>query len=291
MLGKKRDRSYSNEHKIDESQLVEAKKRKNSLTETLSEIRTFGISKEVEEKLNAKGITKLFEVQQKVFFPMFNGENTIVASLTGSGKTLSFILPILEKFKAKDKFTQTEPIAIVLAPTRELAIQISNEFSSLSCKFKKDGFFFKVCAVYGGVSLDDQKYELKRGVDIVVGTPGRILDMINRTDLKLGSLKIAVIDEADKMLEMGFQESIEEIFDKIYEVRKKLQVCLFSATMHKWVIDTASKIMRHREHTFVNLVQNLKGRIPVGVEHLAVNCLKTEKITTIADLSKIKKLL
>ena len=86
---------------------------------------------------------------------------------------------------------------------------------------------------------------------------------------------------------MGFQEPIEQIFDKIYEVRTKLQVCLFSATIHKWVADTAKKIMRNKEHTFVNLVANLKGRIPPGVENLAVNCLRSEKITTIADLSKL----
>lgn len=286
MLGKKRDNLHTKEAVPEDTDHSEVKKRKSSLSETLSELSTFGISKEIEEKLVARGIHKLFEVQQKVFFPVFNGENTIVASLTGSGKTLSFILPIIEKFKAKDKFNQTEPIAIVVAPTRELAIQITNEFKTLSSKNKKDGFYFSACAVYGGVSIDDQRYELKRGVDIIVGTPGRLLDMINRNDLKLTSMKIAVLDEADKMLEMGFQENIEEIFDKIYEVRKKLQVCLFSATMHKWVIDTAKKIMRHKDHTFVNLVQDLKGRIPVGVEHLAVNCLKTEKITTIADLSK-----
>lgn len=279
MLKSKRERSVS----------VNSKKRKHSIDSTkekpeVCKLEEFGLSKEIAEKLIQKGIKSLFEVQEKVFHPVFNGENTIVASLTGSGKTLSFIIPILEKFKAKNKFSQTEPLVIVVAPTRELAIQISKEFSSLSSKNNREGFFFKVATVYGGVSIDDQRYELKRGVDIVVGTPGRILDMINRNDLKLTSIKVAVLDEADKMLEMGFQENIEEIFDKIYEVRKKLQVCLFSATMHKWVVDTAQKIMRHKEHTFVNLVKNLKGRCAVGVQHLAVNCLKNEKITTIADL-------
>lgn len=141
--------------------------------------------------------------------------------------------------------------------------------------------------VYGGVPIDDQIYELRKGVDIIVGTPGRVLDMINREILKLSSMKIAVLDEADNMLDMGFQEPIEEIFDNIYKYKTKLQVCLFSATIHKWVIATAKTIMRNKEHTFINLVANLKGRIPVGVEHLAVNCLKSEKITTIADLSKL----
>ena len=332
MLSKKRERTTLSEEKTTkptngktkevsndyDTELINHDKKRKYSTEnnTVSEISSFGISKEIEVKLKERGITALFEVQQKVFFPVFNGENTIVASLTGSGKTLSFILPILERFKQKEKFTHTEPVVIVLAPTRELAVQISNEFKTLSANYVnkinprdiknktgkpeevkveknkdenfKNNFTFNVAAVYGGVSIDDQKYELKRGVDIVVGTPGRVLDMINRGELKLTNIRMGVLDEADKMLEMGFQEPIEEIFDLIYQSRPKLQVCLFSATMHKWVVDTAKKIMRNKEHTFVNLVANLKGRIPVGVEHLAVNCLRNEKITTIADLSKLK---
>lgn len=282
MLAKKRERTKSE----DNNGVIVNHDKTRKYSDGKSEIETFGICKEIEEKLKQRGITSLFEVQQKVFFPVFNGENTIVASLTGSGKTLSFVLPIIEKLKEKGKLNQTKPCALVLAPTRELAVQIANEFSTLSGKSKKDGFFFKVLPIYGGVSLDDQAYELKKGVDIVVGTPGRVLDMIHRKLLDLSNMKFGVLDEADKMLEMGFQEPIEEIFDSIYEVKNKLQVCLFSATMHKWVVETAKKIMRNKDHTFVNLVANLKGRIPVGVEHLAVNCLKSEKITTIADLSK-----
>ena len=251
------------------------------------ELESFGISKEISEKLKEKGIHALFEVQQKVFFPVLNGENTIVASLTGSGKTLSFILPILEKCKKKNRFNQTHPVVIVLAPTRELAIQIANEFSSLASKNKTTGFYFKTSVLYGGNPIDEQINALNRGVDIVVGTPGRILDLIGRKALHLDNLRFGVIDEADKMLEMGFQEPIEEIFDYIYKETSKLQVCLFSATIHKWVIETAKTIMRHKDHTFINLVANLKGRCAVGVEHLAVNCLKSEKITTIADLSKL----
>lgn len=271
------------ENDIEENQI---KRKLSESREERSEIQSFGICSDIEKKLKEKGITKLFEVQQKVFFPVFNGENTIVASLTGSGKTLSFILPILESCKQKDRFTHKEPVVIVMAPTRELAIQIAGEFNSLSAKNSKEGFHYKVSIIYGGDSIEDQKQSLRRGTDIVVGTPGRIIDMINKKELKLSSIRFAVLDEADKMLDMGFQESIEEVFDKIYEERKKIQVCLFSATIHKWVIETAKKIMRNNDHTFVNLVQNLQGRCPVGVEHLAVNCLKSEKITTIADLSK-----
>lgn len=305
MIGKKRTNETSNntngkdKHKLqedsddnelklnsDDIKLNIAKPlRKDSVARC--ELESFGICKEVSAKLKEKGIHALFEVQQKVFFPILNGENTIVASLTGSGKTLSFILPILEKCKKKERFNQTHPVVIVLAPTRELAIQIANEFSSLSSKSKTTGFYFKTTVLYGGNPIDEQINALNRGVDIVVGTPGRILDLIGRKALHLDNLRFGVIDEADKMLEMGFQEPIEEIYDYIYKETSKLQVCLFSATIHKWVIETAKTIMRHKEHTFINLVANLKGRCAVGVEHLAVNCLKSEKITTIADLSKL----
>lgn len=296
MLGKKRENTTNGKH--DKSD----KKRKQSnaeesgnedkghylrkASESKHELENFGLSTEVAQKLREREINSLFEVQQKVFFPVFNGENVIVASLTGSGKTLSFILPTIERMKAKNRFSQTDPVAIVLAPTRELAIQIANEFNTLTNKSKSAGFFYKVLAVYGGTDIWEQKAQLKKGVDIIVGTPGRVLDLINRGDLKLGNMRMGILDEADKMLEMGFQEPIEEIFDNIYKERSKLQVCLFSATIHKWVVDVSKKIMNHKEHTFVNLVKDLKGRCPVGVQHLAVNCLKSEKLTTIADLSK-----
>jgi len=298
--GKSKNKERKNSHlslKEEESDIeLKAEKKFNKLengtttprknSESRSEINSFGICADIEKKLSDKGITKLFEVQQKVFFPVINGENVIVASLTGSGKTLSFILPILEKCKRKERFNHKEPVAICLAPTRELAIQIAEEFKSLSAKNDSEGLHFKVSVIYGGDSIEDQKQSLRRGCDIVVGTPGRVIDMINKRELKLSSIRFAVLDEADKMLDMGFQESIDEVFNHIYEVRKKIQVCLFSATIHKWVIETAKKIMRGHEHTFVNLVANLEGRCAKGVEHLSVNCLKSEKITTIADLSK-----
>ena len=264
-------------------------KRKDSNANKTCDLESFGLSEEIINKLKERNIMSLFEIQQKVFNPIFNGENVIAASLTGSGKTLAFILPIIEKCIKKKRFNHSNPLALVLAPTRELAIQIANEFSSLASKNSKDANYYKVGLCYGGTNLDDQKMLLRKGCDIIVGTPGRVLDMINRGEINLEDLKYGVLDEADKMLEMGFQEPIEEIYSNIYKVRKTLQVCLFSATIHKWVLETAKKIMNNQEHTFINLVKNLEGRCAVGVEHLAVNCIKSEKITTIADLSKILK--
>jgi len=131
-------------------------------------------------------------------------------------------------------------------------------------------------------------YLLRGGVDIIVGTPGRIIDMCNRREIKLEKMKTVVLDEADLMLQMGFEEQISEIFDKIYEGReKKLQVCLFSATFPKWVKDVAHKIMRGNESKIIDLVKDLSNKTPSGVQHLAMHCVHHERTNSIADLSKI----
>jgi superfamily II DNA/RNA helicase len=109
--------------------------------------------------------------------------------------------------------------------------------------------------------------------------------MIERGELVLKNIDTVVLDEADKMLSMGFQEQIEEIFKKIYEVKKEIQVCLFSATIEGWVKDVANKITNGKSSKFIDLVKDLGGRTPKTVQHLAVQTLKSDRVTTIADLS------
>jgi ATP-dependent RNA helicase DDX21 len=250
-----------------------------------------GISKFVAEKLRAKNINSLFDVQKKVFGPIESGKNVICASLTGSGKTLSFVLPLITKYK--DSFTHTKPCIMVMAPTRELSIQIGKEFSDLS----SEGYKFKTVMVYGGTSIQDQVWKLRQGCDIIVGTPGRIMDMIERTDIVLKHFKAVVLDEADRMLDMGFLENIEEIFGKIHSSRRKTQVCLISATIESWVKDVANRIMINKHDdkpnskeeskpVFIDLVKDLGGRIPSTVQHIAINSMKSDRVMTIADLSK-----
>jgi superfamily II DNA/RNA helicase len=110
--------------------------------------------------------------------------------------------------------------------------------------------------------------------------------MIERGELVLKGIDTVVLDEADKMLSMGFQEQIEEIFKKLYEVKQDVQVCLFSATIEGWVKKVAEKITKGRESKFIDLVKDLGGRTPKTVQHLAVQSLKSDRVTTIADLSK-----
>lgn len=248
-----------------------------------------GINEHVANKLRQKSIISLFEVQKKVFPIIESGKNIICASLTGSGKTLSFVLPLITKHK--ESFKQSNPIILVMTPTRELSIQVGNQFAELS----SDKYKFKTVMIYGGVSIEDQLYKLRAGCDIIVGTPGRIIDMIERGELHLKNIKTVVLDEADRMLTMGFQEQIEEIFQKIHTSRRHTQVCLFSATIESWVKQVATTIMVNKhddsdkpkdcEAVFVDLVKDLAGRTPKTVQHLAVNTLRSDKVTTISDLS------
>lgn len=157
--------------------------------------------------MQARGIKDLFPIQQHCFYPIYNREDIIARDLTGSGKTLAFCLPVVEYLR-KNKLLGTRRIqAIVLAPTRELALQVSNELS----RIKQYDDEYKVLTVYGGVSIEDQTRELSRGVDFFVGTTGRVLDHINRGNIDFSDLKSIVLDEADQMLKLGFKEDVEQV--------------------------------------------------------------------------------
>ena len=261
----------------------------SSSTEEIDDFQAYKIAPEIVERLKLKQITSLFEVQKKVYNPIYEGKNVIVASLTGSGKTLAFVLPTLMHYLDNKEMNQTNPKILVLAPTRELSIQTGREYSDLSTK----NLLFKTVLVYGGVSMEDQIDKLKSGCDIIVGTPGRVVDMIERGHLKVDKIKTLILDEADKMLDMGFEESITDIYNKIItnnnkdvnlKEKKNLQILLFSATIEDWVRKVARKIIPNKDEMFIDLVKDLGNKTPKTVTHLAVQVIKSEKTTTIADL-------
>ena len=252
---------------------------------------TYKIHPNIVERLKLKQIESLFEVQKKVYNPIYSGKNVIVSSLTGSGKTLAFVLPTLMRYIDKKELNQTHPKILVLAPTRELSIQTGREYSDLSTK----NLYFKTVLIYGGVSMEDQIDKLKSGCDIIVGTPGRVIDMIERGHLKVDLIKTLILDEADRMLDMGFEESITDIYKKIVnnnnndndekeKEKKDIQVLLFSATIESWVRKVARKIIPKEDEIFIDLVKDLGNKTPKTVTHLAVQVIKSEKTTTIADL-------
>ncbi|KAK7276704.1 hypothetical protein RIF29_17849 [Crotalaria pallida] len=198
----------------------------NSADEGL-DIAKLGISQEIVSALAKKGITKLFPIQRAVLEPAMGGRDMIGRARTGTGKTLAFGIPILDKiiqFNAKHGRGRY-PLALVLAPTRELARQVEKEFSDAAPNLDT------IC-VYGGTPISQQMRQLDYGVDIAVGTPGRIIDLLNRGALNLKEVQFVVIDEADQMLQVGFQEDVEKILERLPENRQTL---MFSATMPSWI--------------------------------------------------------
>lgn len=166
------------------------------------------------ENLQAKGITGLFPIQQQCFKPIYNREDIIARDLTGSGKTLGFALPVVEYLRKNRLLGSRKVQAIVLAPTRELAVQVSNTFQYL----KHDPQEFQCLTVYGGVPIDPQVNALRNGVEIFVGTTGRVLDHIERGNIDFSHIKTIILDEADMMLKLGFKEDIEKILSTVHKV-------------------------------------------------------------------------
>jgi len=221
----------------------------------------FNISIATVEALKERGIVDLFPIQAATFQTILEGKDLIGRARTGQGKTLAFCLPILEQLISKGLLGKgLLPKAIIMSPTRELAKQIVEEFSSICPNLRIE-------AIYGGTSLQDNYSVLRRGIDVIVGTPGRIKDLLDRKPLKLDETACAVLDEADQMLVMGFQEEIQAIFDAM-EDRPK-QVLLFSATMPSWVHGIADKYM-NKDRKIIDLVGDSKLKAVTSVRHIAI---------------------
>jgi ATP-dependent RNA helicase DeaD len=211
--------------------------------EEIIDFRDFGFSEATLEALRAKGFETPSPVQRLAIPALMRGNKDIITQAqTGTGKTAAFGLPIMEQLTPNGKVQ-----ALILAPTRELALQVSDEIISF-----KGTRSISIATIYGGASMSEQLRRLKKGVDIVVGTPGRIIDHINRGSLDLSSIRWFILDEADEMLNMGFIEDIEEIFQHTPDDRR---VMLFSATMPDRIAKMAKKYMRDIEHIKVEAKQ------------------------------------
>ncbi len=179
-----------------------------------------GLSEPVMQAVSAVGYETPSPIQAATIPAMLEGRDVLGQAQTGTGKTAAFALPVLSNIDLQ----QVKPQALVLAPTRELAIQVAEAFQTYSSKISG----FRVLPVYGGQPYGQQLSSLRRGVHVVVGTPGRVIDHLNRGTLDLSELKTLVLDEADEMLRMGFIDDVEAVLKKLPEQR---QVALFSATM------------------------------------------------------------
>ena len=196
------------------------------------------ISPQILKALDMLGFTYPTEIQEKAIPVVYSGRDCIGQAQTGTGKTFSYAIPIIESVDVTDDHIQ----ALVLCPTRELSLQVYAEFIKL-VRFSKA---IRVVTIYGGQSIERQIKDLKAKPQIIIGTPGRIIDHMNRKTLRFGSLRKLVLDEADEMLKMGFQEDLETILKETPEDR---QTVLFSATMPPFI----KKVALNYQHDPVNI--------------------------------------
>ena len=226
--------------------------------------------------LKEKEFDEPTEIQKEIIPLILDGFDVLGKSQTGTGKTLAFVLPILENVE-ESKVLQS----LILAPTRELAIQIERDIKDIS-KYMK----INTTCVYGSSSIEAQIKDLKNGCEIVVGTPGRVKDLIKRRVLKLSEIKYFVLDESDEMLSMGFEEEIEFIFEQIHNDR---QVMLFSATMPKAIQKIAENYMS-RDYKMINIESSLAITKNIAQEYYLVNKnTRLESLCRIVDYYNPKK--
>nr|WP_154614807.1 DEAD/DEAH box helicase [Nocardioides marmotae] len=209
---------------------------------TTTTFRELGVLPEICDALERHGISTPFAIQEMTLSVALLGTDLIGQARTGTGKTLAFGIPVLQRSvsptdPAYADLPQGKPQALIVAPTRELALQVSNDLHIASADTG-----LRVLTVYGGVGYDTQLDTLQSGVDIVVGTPGRLIDLANRKALDLSHVHALVLDEADEMLDLGFLPDVERILKMTPETR---QTMLFSATMPSAIVALARTHMRH----------------------------------------------
>ncbi|NQY50161.1 MAG: DEAD/DEAH box helicase [Colwellia sp.] len=222
-------------------------------TETVTEAVAFaslGLPENLLSAVLSIGFESATDIQALTIPPLLAGKDVLGEAQTGTGKTAAFGLPALAKIDTSIR----KPQLMVLAPTRELAMQVAEAIES----FGKDMKGLRVATLYGGQSYGPQFQQLERGAQVVVGTPGRLMDHLRRKSLKLDELRVCVLDEADEMLNMGFLEDIQWILDHI---PKTAQMCLFSATMPPAIRKIANRFLKDPEHIKVAAVKKAKANI------------------------------
>ena len=213
----------------------------------------YGLSKEILKAIKELGYINPTPIQAKTIPHLLNSDRDLVGlAQTGTGKTAAFGLPILNQIDYQNKITQS----IILSPTRELCVQIAKDMQNYA-KYLPE---IRITAVYGGASIENQIKDLRKGSQVVVGTPGRVLDLINRKVLKINQISFLVLDEADEMLNMGFKEDIDAILET---TPKEKQTLLFSATMPPEIMKIASLYM----HDPLEISVGTKNSGAENVEH------------------------
>ncbi|WP_457638009.1 DEAD/DEAH box helicase [Oceanithermus sp.] len=226
-----------------------------------------GLSERALASLESKGITTPTPIQQEALPAALSGRDVLGLARTGTGKTLAFALPIAERLEPS-RAPGRPPRALVLAPTRELALQVAGEMEWVAGHLR-------VVTVYGGTGYASQAQALKRGADVVVATPGRAIDYLNRGVLDLSGVRIAVLDEADEMLSMGFEEAVETLLGATPPERQTL---MFSATLPGWALRLVGRHLR--EPLTVNVVKDEE----VSYRELAIEAPLSGRLNMLSDI-------
>ena len=221
-----------------------------------------GVSETLAELLRKQGITQPTPVQTQAIPPMRAGRDVIAQAQTGTGKTLSFLLPLIEKIKPQGAAAQ----ALVIAPTRELAIQIARVAEPLGAELG-----IGTIVIYGGADIERQKEKLRRHPQLVIGTPGRLLDHVRRGTLALSSVNKVVLDEADEMLKMGFIEDVETLLGY---AAQDYQLALFSATMPERIVRLTKTFMTNPARIRIDGERTTLA----SIEQIAISVNEGEKL-------------
>ncbi|RXJ85374.1 DEAD/DEAH box helicase [Arcobacter cloacae] len=208
-----------------------------------------GLNQRINQALKENAYKNLTSIQEKVIPLILEKKDIMAKAQTGSGKTASFVLPILELFfnkhEEKKEKTKAKISTLVLTPTRELALQVSKAFTDFSKNFENKP---KIVTIIGGESITQQLLDIQKGCDIVVATTGRLLDILDKKQINLSNIEFFVLDEADKMLDLGFEVELEELLKSLPKNRQNL---LFSATYPQKMLNIASKITTKALEVFV----------------------------------------
>lgn len=236
----------------------------------MSDFKALGVSDKYIEILKKNGIKEPTSIQEMAIPEILAGRNVIGQSQTGTGKTLAFVLPIIEKLDINKTHIQ----AVIITPTRELALQIHGVFTMLTSNTD-----INVLAAYGGHDVDDQIKKLKGNVHVVIGTPGRLMDHINRKTLDLSKTRMIVLDEADVMLKMGFIEDVEQIIKKTFPAR---QTMIFSATIPKGIRMIARRYLKNP----ADLSVKTRTISVEGIDQAAFETTEEDKLDMLISLLK-----
>jgi ATP-dependent RNA helicase DeaD len=236
------------------------------------------VKKEIIKALKELGFEEMFPIQEHAIPPMLQGRNVLGQAKTGTGKTAAFGIPMLQMLEPGSRNTE----GLIIAPTRELAQQITDDINDYG-KYLKT----RATPVYGGVSLNPQIRDLRGGVTIVVGTPGRLIDHMKRGNLELRNIKMMVLDEADRMFDMGFYDDIAYILEKL---PKKRQISLWSATFDDRTMYLSKRFMP--QYVEVNMSRDEIGNIDITQYYMVMAPYeKQENLKEVIDYFKIDRCL